>query len=198
MNITQSLSISVLSSLTLVFLLQGCIPKDAHGHYQSTYSYDPYISQDNNRQKYNQRNNTFSNTPQSTFPLQNKLARSAKSMLGIGYKYGGTGPSRYDCSGFTQHVFSKYGVQLPRVSKKQALVGQLIRFDRLQTGDLIFFDSKKSSTVNHVGIYLGNKKFIHASQSQGLITINKITSRYFQKHFKWGRRVLKPVNYARR
>ena len=194
MHITKSLSTTLLSSLTLLILLQGCIPKDANGRYHSKYSYDPYLQgYPNTPQKENDTTKRF----ERSSPLQNRLERSAKSMLGIGYKYGATGPSRYDCSGFTQHVFSKYNIKLPRVSKEQALVGRLIRFNHLQKGDLVFFDSKKSSTVNHVGIYLGNGRFIHASQSQKHITINKITSRYFKKHFKWGRRVLRPQRYTR-
>jgi len=130
-------------------------------------------------------------------PINIKIENTAKSLLGITYKYGGNGPYQYDCSGFTKYVFSRQGISIPRVSRDQAKVGQLVRWNQLQKGDLIFFDSSSSSRVSHVGIYLGFGKFIHASSSKKQITISNINGRYYKKHFQWGRR-LTNYGYVRR
>jgi len=111
----------------------------------------------------------------------------AKSKLGKSYKWGGNGPYNYDCSGFTQEVFEKNGIIIPRLSKEQAKVGQKVKRHQLQKGDLVFFHSKASTIVDHVGIYLGNGKFIHASRFHKRIVISPL--REYKKFFKWGRRL---------
>ena len=112
----------------------------------------------------------------------------AKSKLGKKYKWGGNGPYQYDCSGFTKEVFAKTGIRIPRVSRDQAKVGKKISKNQLQKGDLIFFHSKKSKVVDHVGIYLGNGKFIHASRFHKKIVISPL--REYRRYFKWGRRLI--------
>ena len=112
----------------------------------------------------------------------------AKSKLGKKYKWGGNGPYQYDCSGFTKEVFAKTGIKIPRVSRDQAKVGKKIRKNQLQKGDLVFFHSKKSKVVDHVGIYLGNGKFIHASRFHKRIVISPL--REYRRYFKWGRRLI--------
>jgi len=129
--------------------------------------------------------------------LISNIERTAKSLLGTDYQYGANGPYQYDCSSFTKHVFEKQGIHLPRVSKEQAQRGQYVRAEQLKKGDLVFFDSKKSTQVSHVGIYLGKGDFIHASSAQDKVTISNLNSNYYSKHFKWGRRVSN-VNYAMR
>ena len=111
----------------------------------------------------------------------------AKEKLGITYQWGGNGPHKYDCSGFTKEVFRRNGIKIPRVSKDQAKVGKKISKRNLKKGDLIFFHSKKSKVVDHVGIYLGKGKFIHASRFHKQIVISPL--REYQKFFKWGRRL---------
>ena len=113
----------------------------------------------------------------------------AKSLLGTDYQYGATGPNQYDCSGFTKYVFSKQGINLPRVSRDQAKIGQFVNIEHLQKGDLIFFDSIKSANISHVGIYLGGGQFIHASSSKDQVTLSNLRTNYYSNHFKWGRRV---------
>lgn len=115
------------------------------------------------------------------------ITKIAKSKLGKKYKWGGTGPYTYDCSGFTKAVFAKNGIKIPRVSKKQAKIGKKVSKSHLKKGDLIFFNDKKSSRVSHVGIYLGKGKFIHASRFHKRIVISKL--REYRKFFKWGRRL---------
>ncbi len=135
----------------------------------------------------------------STHSTINNIENTAKSLLGIKYHYGANGPYEYDCSSFTKYVFAKQGINLPRVSRDQAQRGQFVASGQLQKGDLIFFDSKKSTKVSHVGIYLGNGDFIHASSAKNRVTISNLRSNYYSKHFKWGRRVIQPhYNYAMR
>jgi cell wall-associated NlpC family hydrolase len=115
------------------------------------------------------------------------IEKIAKSMLGKKYKWGGDGPYRYDCSGFTKEVFEENGIELPRQAKEQAKVGIKVYQHQLKKGDLVFFTSKNHTTINHVGIYLGNGKFIHASRFHRRIVISPF--REYKKYFKWGRRV---------
>jgi cell wall-associated NlpC family hydrolase len=112
----------------------------------------------------------------------------AKSMLGKAYKWGGNGPYYYDCSGFTKEVFEENGIEIPRNSWNQAKVGiKITKRSQLKKGDLVFFTSKNHTRVNHVGIYLGNGKFIHASRFHHRIVISPL--REYKKYFKWGRRL---------
>ena len=111
----------------------------------------------------------------------------AKSKLGKKYVWGGNGPYSYDCSGFTKEVFALNGINIPRNSWKQAKVGIKISRKHLKKGDLIFFNSKHHKGVNHVGIYLGHGKFIHASKFHHRIVISKF--REYRRYFKWGRRL---------
>ncbi len=127
--------------------------------------------------------------------LSIKIEKYAKKMLGKKYVWGATGPKCYDCSGFTQRVYRKVaGIKLPRVSYLQAKVGKRISFNKLKQGDMVFFDTEKKRTgkVNHVGIYLRNGNFIHASSGgKKVIITNFKKKRFYKNHFLWGRRILK-------
>jgi cell wall-associated NlpC family hydrolase len=99
----------------------------------------------------------------------NALITTAKKYLGVPYQWGGESPSTgFDCSGFVQYVFARYGITLPRVSRAQSTIGTPINFTDLQPGDLIFFSMESNRIVNHVGIYIGNDQFINASCSKGV------------------------------
>jgi cell wall-associated NlpC family hydrolase len=111
----------------------------------------------------------------------------AKTHLGTKYVWGGNGGVGYDCSGFTKEVFEQNGIEIPRNSWKQAEVGRKVKKRDLKKGDLIFFNSKNQKRVNHVGIYLGDGKFIHASSFHKRIVISKFKE--YKRYFKWGRRV---------
>jgi len=115
-----------------------------------------------------------------------KIENVAKRYLGIKYIWGGNGKRGYDCSGFTKEVFKQNGIEIPRNSWKQAEVGKKIKKRDLKKGDLIFFNSKTQKRVNHVGIYLGKGKFIHASRFHKKIVISPL--REYRRYFKWGRR----------
>jgi cell wall-associated NlpC family hydrolase len=122
----------------------------------------------------------------------NKIEWNAKSFLGTPYVWGATGPSKFDCSGFTQWVYRDVGINIPRVSRDQARVGKYIAYSNLQRGDMVFFDTKKhrSGKVTHVGIYLGQGNFIHASSAGKKVVIYNFNKKnFYKKRFLWGRRV---------
>jgi len=124
----------------------------------------------------------------------NGIEDSAKQLLGIKYVWGATGPSTYDCSGFTQKIYRDAGINIPRVSRDQARVGQYIAYNNLRRGDMVFFDTKKkrSGIVSHVGIYLGAGNFIHASSAAKKIVIYNFNNKtFYKKRFLWGRRVIR-------
>ena len=119
------------------------------------------------------------------------LLKEAKKHLGKRYVWAANGPSKFDCSGFTKYVCSKNGISLPRTSIMQAKVGKKVSKNNLRAGDLIFFDTsdQRKGYVNHVGIYLGNNKFIHASSAKKKVTISSLSKNFYKNRFKWGRRV---------
>jgi cell wall-associated NlpC family hydrolase len=197
----QNKTVITLTFSSLVLLSTGCVPKNADGSYSSAYSYHPY-SQSGTKvtQVQSAKHSPYTNF-QVNHPIQmnliNKIEKDALELLGTDYKYGANGPYQYDCSSFTKHVFAKQGIKLPRVSRDQAKEGIYLTKNQLQKGDLIFFDSRKSNVVSHVGIYLGHGKFIHASSKEDQVAIASLNSNYYTKHFKWGRRVTNH-NYAMR
>ena len=110
----------------------------------------------------------------------NAVLAYASNFLRVPYVWGGTSPSGFDCSGFTQYVFAHFGVSLPRVSEAQQNVGTLVSRANLQPGDLVFF----GSPAHHVGIYVGNGNMINAPHTGGVIKIQPLN-----RNFTNGRRV---------
>jgi cell wall-associated NlpC family hydrolase len=125
--------------------------------------------------------------------LEDEIEWNSKELLGKKYVWGATGPHTYDCSGFTQKIYDDLGINIPRISRHQATVGKHISFANLKKGDMVFFQTnkKRPGKVTHVGIYLGNGDFIHASSSAKKIVIcNFNKDCFYKKTFLWGRRVL--------
>lgn len=115
-----------------------------------------------------------------------------KKYLGTRYVYGGESPSvGFDCSGFTKYVFSSIGIDLPRTADSQATVGTNIDRSSLVPGDLVFFKTLGSKSINHAGIYIGNGQFIHASSGAGKVMISSLSSGYYNEHYATARRVVK-------
>jgi len=132
--------------------------------------------------------------PSNNLKLTQNIELKAKAFLGKPYVWGATGPNCFDCSGFTQQVYKSVGINLPRVSRNQAKVGKLVRFNELQKGDMVFFDTehKFRGIVNHVGIYIGDGKFIHASSGNHKVVITSFEKkRFYRNRFLWGRRIIK-------
>ncbi|KUO59469.1 MAG: hypothetical protein APF84_19380 [Gracilibacter sp. BRH_c7a] len=116
------------------------------------------------------------------------IINTAKQYIGVKYVWGGTSPSGFDCSGFVQYVFAKNGVTLPRVSRDQYNIGSKVDFNNLQPGDLVFFTLNGDTVVNHLGIYIGDGQFIHASSSKGVV-ISSFSS-YWTSSYSGAKRVL--------
>ena len=117
-----------------------------------------------------------------------RMLRTAYTQLGTPYRSGGCTPNTgFDCSGFTNWVFNRYGVNLPRSSREQYQVGTMVAKNSLRKGDLVFFRSKRG--INHVGIYLENGKFIHSASNGKTVTISHLEEDYWRTHYAGGRRV---------
>lgn len=115
---------------------------------------------------------------------ERRLIETARRWLGTPYRYGGNDRSGVDCSGFTCAVFVEAtGIKLPRSSREQADFCRSVERRRLRTGDLVFFTSKGGgSRINHVAIYIGDNKIIHATSSRGVI-ISDLDEKYWSSHF---------------
>lgn len=124
------------------------------------------------------------------YPLtsRRRVVETAKRFLGVPYLWGGTTPLGFDCSGLVQLTFGMNGVDLPRDADQQFSVGRSIGSDRLMPADLLFF-SRKSSGITHVGICIGDGKFLHASGKAKGVTINRIKDPYFHSILVEAKRV---------
>lgn len=132
---------------------------------------------------------TFSSAPVSSLALLDR----AYGMLGVRYRWGASSRSATDCSGFTTQVFRSQGIKLPRTSREQAKVGSAVSKANLKPGDLVFFATRSSRRVSHVGIYTGNGKFIHSSSGKGHVRTDALTDGYYAKRFVGARRVGKKL-----
>ena len=121
------------------------------------------------------------------------LIAAARGLMGVPYVHGGSSADEgFDCSGFTRHVFQRtLGMALPRSSREQAAAPGLMPVSRhdLRPGDLVFFNTV-SSAFSHVGIYLGNDKFIHAPRTGGQIRVEDLSVGYWTQRFDGGRRAI--------
>ena len=121
-----------------------------------------------------------------------QLVEYALTFVGCSYVFGATGPNSFDCSGFTQYVYSHFGYTINRVADDQVNNGVAVSFDQLQPGDLLCFSNTYASSdwITHVGIYIGDGKMVHAANSQRGVTVDTITSGYYYSHYAAARRIL--------
>ena len=150
--------------LTTLFLLNGCAQK-------KPYSYPNY---------------DIIKPEQTCTPNRKNIQDLLDSYLGKPYVWAEEGPDAFDCSGLTYNIYGSMGMDIPRVAREQAKMGKKVPFKNLHYGDLIFFGTKNrwSKRINHVGIYLGEGWFAHASSKERKVTIS-----HFDKEPNYLRRV---------
>ena len=162
-------SISTLLSITILLLLNACTHLSHHPDYRI---HKPKV-------KYK--------------PNRKNLGKMIKKLQGSPYAWGEEGPYKFDCSGFTYYLYGSMGIEIPRVAREQAKSGKYVPYKDLKYGDLIFFDTTKRKTgkITHVGIYLGNGWFTHASTSQHEVVYSNLNqSNYYKKRIRLCRRFL--------
>ena len=121
--------------------------------------------------------------------VNGRLIDNAHKYLGTPYVFGGTGNGSFDCSGFTMRMYQMSGIDLPRTADVQYGVGVKVPFGAEMPGDLVFFETYLPGP-SHVGIYIGDGKFIHASSSKG-VTISRLSQPYYAARYLGAKRVFK-------
>ncbi len=110
------------------------------------------------------------------------IARAAESELGAPYRYGGTGPDAFDCSGLVYFVHRRMGLEVPRTAAQQFAAATPVKQKDLRPGDLVFF-RLAGRKVSHVGIYTGDDRFVHAPQSGGEVRVASLEEEYFRRRY---------------
>jgi murein DD-endopeptidase len=117
-----------------------------------------------------------------------RAAEVALAMVGKPYRYGGSTPKGFDCSGLVNYSFAQAGVRVSRDTRALREQGVLVRTSTLRRGDLVFFD-QEGKKYSHVGIYLGEGVFVHAPSSGGKVRTDSLEAEYWSRHFVEGRRI---------
>jgi cell wall-associated NlpC family hydrolase len=130
--------------------------------------------------------------PVDTGPISEERAEALLQTLlalGVDYRYGGGSPdSGFDCSGLVAHVFREaYGIELPHNARAQSEFGVRVSLSELRAGDLVFYNTQRSP-FSHVGIYLGDGRFVHAPSSGKQVRVDRLDARYWQAHLSAIRR----------
>jgi cell wall-associated NlpC family hydrolase len=123
--------------------------------------------------------------------LRSEVVRSAMGFLGRPYRWGGPSPETgFDCSGLTMTAYRLNGLALPRTAAAQYASGDPVSMQGLQQGDLVFFATESSGRATHVGLYIGDGRFIHAPGHGSVVRIDDLADSYYQRHFLSGRSYL--------
>ena len=129
-------------------------------------------------------NNTTKSNKDREEKIRYKIVEFAKTQIGKPYVYGATGNSSFDCSSFVQYVFKKtLGIIIPRVSAEQSVFKPKLH-NNIKKGDLLFFETLEKGRISHVGMYIGNRQFIHASSKSKRVIVSDFTG-FYQDKFRW-------------
>lgn len=138
-----------------------------------------------------QRAASASSAPPANLTLGQQIANFALGFLGSNYVYGGASPSGFDCSGFTSYVYKNFGYTITRNASGQYRDnGVHINKSDLSPGDLVFFSSNGGSSVTHVGIYIGDSEFVHASRTGIGVVISRLDSSYYLNVWYGAKRII--------
>lgn len=113
-------------------------------------------------------------------PLRSRIVFTALQMVGVPYRYGGQSPQGFDCSGLVQYAYRSAGLAVPRTSREQLRASTPVSLDGAAAGDLVFF---QGTDLSHVGIYLGEGRFVHAPATGQVVSIGSFDEPYYRQHF---------------
>ncbi len=128
-----------------------------------------------------------STTPAAPSADRNAIIATGQKYMGVPYVWGGATPAGFDCSGFTQYVMKQNGITIPRTAAEQFAAGSPVDKANLQVGDLVFFTTYKPG-ASHVGFYMGDGKFLHASSGAKEVTVSKLDEKYYTERYIGARR----------
>ena len=138
-----------------------------------------------------QDSSTESTGDEAETDMGTRVCQYGAKYLGTPYRYGGSGPGGFDCSGFVGYVYKQHGYNLPRVAADIYGVGVAVDKANLRQGDLVFFKGRGTSYINHVGIYVSNNQFIHSSSPRsGGVIYSYLNSSYYSQTYVGAKRVL--------
>jgi len=137
----------------------------------------------------NEKDNAIKNSRDREEKIRYKIVEFAKTQIGKPYVYGATGNNSFDCSSFVQYVIKRtLGITIPRVSAEQSVFKPKLH-NNIKKGDLLFFETLEKGRISHVGIYIGNRQFIHASSKSKKVTVSEFSG-FYEEKFRWAVSVL--------
>ncbi|MCD7769994.1 MAG: SH3 domain-containing protein [Oscillospiraceae bacterium] len=151
------------------------------------YVYGSYVTTDTSSNTASSLSSSSSSTSTSAGEA---IVAEAKKYLGVSYVYGGTSPSGFDCSGLVYYVYKQCGYSITRTASSQNSDGTYVSRDNLQPGDIIVFYNSAMTGIGHVGIYIGDGQFIHASSGSGKVVISSLSATYYNSHYYSARRIV--------
>lgn len=148
-----------------------------------------YNESANQKKNHRQKHDNSNYEPAIASAFEEKLFERIKAHLGVPYRWGGTSKEGMDCSGFVSTVYNEaLNHQLPHRARKMYDLGKWIERDELDFGDLVFFENIENAGISHVGIYIGNDRFAHASTTRG-VTVSNLEEKYYRQRYVGAKRV---------
>ena len=123
--------------------------------------------------------------------FRDEVVKTAKGFIGVPYRWGGSSAEKgFDCSGLAMAIYRLNGLKLPRTSGEQYEAGSWVSREKLTKGDLVFFDTRGSGRISHVGIYIGRDQFIHAPRTGKTVSTSSLSNTYYKKRYAGARSYL--------